>query len=94
MGNSTQNQVVDLAAVSEWLGTPLGDSLLKRESRVVEEAFDGIFGEQCLQLGHWGNSPGFLRFARTQRCALIAEQRHGDGPAAIGQLHRLPIEND
>ena len=94
MGNSTHNQVVDLAAVSEWLRTPLGDSLLKLESRAVEEAFDGIFGEQCLQLGHWGDSPGFLRFARTQRCALIAEQPLGDGPAAIGQLHRLPIESD
>jgi len=94
MGNSTHNPVVDLAAVRRWLETPLGDSLLKQELRVVEEAFDGIFGEQCLQLGHWGEPRSFLRFARTQRCALIAEQPLGDGPAAIGQLHRLPIESD
>ena len=94
MGNSTHNPVVDLAAVRRWLETPLGDSLLKQELRVVEEAFDGIFGEQCLQLGHWGEPRSFLRFARTQRCALIAEQALGDGPSAIGQLHRLPIESD
>lgn len=79
---------------SEWLETPLGASLLQQESRVVEEALDGIFGEQCLQLGHWGESRTFLRFARTQRSALIAETAGEDGQFAIGQLHRLPVASD
>lgn len=94
MGNSTHNQEVDHTAIRGWLKMPLGDSLLKQESRVVEEAFDGIFGELCLQLGVWGEPRGFLCFARTQRCALIAEQTLGEGPSAIGHLHRLPIESD
>ena len=80
--------------VSEWLATPLGESLLQQESRVVEEAFDGIFGEQCLQLGHWGDAYTFLRFARTQRSALIAETGAEDGAFALGQLHRLPVASD
>jgi len=54
-----------------WLTTPLGKALLAQESRVVEEAFDGMFGEQCLQLGLWGDDKTFLRHARTQRTALI-----------------------
>ena len=37
-----------------WLATPLGEALLQQEFRLVEEALDGIFGEQCLQLGLWG----------------------------------------
>ena len=97
MGNSIQKPVQDLAAVQDWLRTPFGDSLLQQESRVVEEAFDGIFGEQCLQLGNWGDPRTFLRSARTQRCSLIAEAVVGEEPsaiAAIGQLHRLPIESD
>ena len=49
-----------------WLKTPLGEALLQQESRVVEEALDGLFGEQCLQLGLWGEPNAFLRFARTQ----------------------------
>ena len=41
------------------------------ESRIVEEAFDGIFGEQCLQLGRWGDAQAFLKHSRTQRKWLL-----------------------
>ncbi len=81
-------------SVQNWLETPLGEALLRQEARVVEEAFDGIFGEQCLQLGMWGEERTFLRFARTQRSALIAEANGTRKPSAIGQLHRLPVEDD
>ena len=77
----------------DWLQTALGEALLQQESRVVEEALDGIFGEQCLQLGMWGESRTFLRFTRTQRCCLIAEDKPGE-PSAIAELHRLPVESD
>ncbi len=77
----------------EWLQTPLGEALLQQEIRVVEEALDGVFGEQCLQLGCWGENRTFTRFARTQRCFLIAETLTGQ-PCAVGELHRLPVESD
>ena len=77
----------------EWLKTPLGAALLQQEARVVEEALDGIFGEYCLQLGLWGDNRTFLRFARTQRCSLIAETAEGE-PSAIAEMHRLPVESD
>ncbi len=66
---------------------------MQQEARVVEEAFDGIFGEHCLQLGLWGDNRTFLRFARTQRCVLIAETTVGE-PGAVGEFHRLPVESD
>jgi SAM-dependent methyltransferase len=78
----------------QWLTTPLGRALLARETRVVEEAFDGIFGEVTLQLGLWGESKTFLRHARTQRSSLIDEAAAESAPSAIGQLHRLPIADD
>lgn len=88
-----------------WLKTPLGEALVQQESRVVEEAFDGIFGEQCLQLGLWGEANTFLKHARTQRTALIHDGSVGeapvgaasaatDGRSVIGQLHRLPIQDN
>jgi SAM-dependent methyltransferase len=77
----------------EWLKTPLGGALLRQEARLVEEALDGIFGEQCLQLGMWGDNRTFLRFCRTQRCSLIAETPEGE-PSAVGEFHRLPVESD
>jgi len=76
---------------------------VQQESRVVEEALDGIFGEYCLQLGLWGEANTFLRHARTQRSSLIDEAMFRPvaaaaaataGPSAIGQLHRLPIASD
>jgi SAM-dependent methyltransferase len=82
---------------SRWLATPLGQALLSLEARVVEEAFDGIFGEQCLQVGCWGDPRGFLRFARTQRSLCLAEDLGGTGenrPGACGEPHRLPIASD
>ncbi len=79
--------------VREWLETPLGEALLQREARVVEEALDGIFGEQCLQLGMWGERRTFMRFTRTQRCALIAAAALGE-PCAVGEPHRLPVESN
>ena len=46
-----------------WLGTPLGQSLLALEGRLAEDVLDGVFGEETLQLGYWGESRTFLRFA-------------------------------
>ena len=86
-------QVVRSQLTQEWLQTALGEALLQQESRVVEEALDGIFGEHCLQLGMWGDSRTFLRFTRTQRCCLIAEDKLGE-PSAVAELHRLPVESD
>ena len=93
--------------MQQWLSTPLGAALVQQESRVVEEAFDGIFGEQCLQLGLWGEANTFLKHARTQRTCLIdtganpvgaasvgAALAATEGPSLIGQLHRLPIASD
>jgi len=85
---------IDTAHKTEdWLDTPLGEALLQRETRLVEEALDGMFGEYCLQLGAWGDSRTFLRFTRTQRCALITESPVGE-PSAIGEFHRLPVDSD
>lgn len=66
---------------------------MQQESRVVEEALDGIFGEHCLQLGLWGDNRTFTRFARTQRCCILSETAE-DGPSAVAELHRLPVESD
>jgi SAM-dependent methyltransferase len=71
----------------------LGDALVQQESRIVEEALDGIFGEQCLQLGHWGESNTFLKHARTQRTWLM-DVGAPHGRDVIGQFHNLPIQDD
>jgi len=85
---------VDRSQITQdWLQTPLGSALLQHEVRVVEEALDGVFGEQCLQLGLWGENRTFMRFTRTQRCSLVAETSFGE-PCAVGDLHRLPIDSD
>jgi SAM-dependent methyltransferase len=61
-----------------WFATALGRLLLARERTVVGAALDDIFGNQFLQIGHWGASDNFLPLARTPRSALIA------GPGAPG----------
>lgn len=82
------------AAITHWLSTELGQSLQQLESRIVEQALDGVFGEQCLQLGLWGEARSFLKFARTQRCGSIAPPDGGGEtalPSVFGELHQLPV---
>jgi SAM-dependent methyltransferase len=85
------------ADTRNWLETPLGQILLTQESRLVEEVLDGLFGEESLQLGLWGDPKTFLRFSRTQRSASIANPLnvlHDESPSAYGRMHRLPIASD
>lgn len=80
-----------------WLDSPIGQALLDQESRLVEEALGGLFGQECLQLGLWGEPKTFLRFARTQRSASIASPPNATAdatPSALGRFHRLPIASD
>jgi SAM-dependent methyltransferase len=84
-----------LDAARQWLETPFGQALLAQETRLVEEALDGMFGEQCLQLGLWGEANAFIRYARTQRAATISDWPLKDEvPGAVGALHRLPVASD
>ena len=80
-------------SVGKWLASPLGSALVQQETRVIEEALDGIFGEQCLQLGRWGEANSFLKHARTQRTCLMDIGAPG-GRDIIGQFHNLPIQDD
>jgi SAM-dependent methyltransferase len=82
-------------AIAQWLATELGQALQQMEARVVELALDGVFGEECLQLGLWGEPRSFLKFARTQRCASIAPPDNREGvPGVFGELHQLPVASD
>lgn len=84
-------------AVHRWLQSPLGEALQETEMRMVEEAFDGVFGEYCLQLGLWGEPRAFLKIPRIRRTACIAEPDcvMGDAaPDAYGALNLLPVASD
>ena len=91
-------------SVQAWLQTALGSALLAQESRLVEESFDGIFGEQCLQLGLWGDRQTFLRHSRTQRKWLIDEGSVGAtelegtaefvGAASSRDRGKMPLPQD
>jgi SAM-dependent methyltransferase len=60
-------------ALDAWLAGPLGQRLLEAEAREVGTALEDVFGNQFLQVGHWGHEATFLPLARTPRRALVAE---------------------
>lgn len=64
----------DPDSLVDWFATPLGRALIDREQAVVRLAFEQVFGAYLLQIGGWGPPNAFLSLARTQRCALVAEQ--------------------
>ena len=78
-----------LTPLDAWFDGPLGRFLLSAERREVAAALEDVFGNQFLQIGHWGPRATFLPYARTPRRALIAEPRaSGD---LISHASQLPI---
>jgi SAM-dependent methyltransferase len=79
--------------LEEWLAGPLGRALLDAERAEVEQAFERVFGLQCLQVGSWGPEDLFLAHARTQRRALLSA-RAGVGAAVRAHDDALPLQSD
>jgi SAM-dependent methyltransferase len=83
----------DSRTVMDWLATPLGRRCLANEQRLIRGALERKFGEQFLQIGAWGARNSFLRFARTQRRALI-DWRPGVAADLISDPEQLAVASD
>ncbi len=82
------------AAVDSWLGSGLGQAVLKAESELMVEALDDVFGWELLQLGLWGHRDSLLSGCRTRRHAVIANEKARSADADVGaRLSQLPIAN-
>lgn len=80
-------------AVTQWLATPLGRRCLANEQRVSRQALERVFGEQFLQIGAWGQRNSFLRYARTQRRALL-DWRPGVAADILSNPEQLAVATD
>lgn len=80
--------------LQEWLGTPIGASLLEVEERLVREMLDGLFGEQFVQIGVWGRRELFLRYARTQSAWVTTTPGSPEAGDVIAEPARLPVASD
>ncbi len=76
-----------------WLNTLTGRNLLREEVRQVRRALDGIFGDQLVQVGVWGEAGLFRRLARTRRAAVFAADTL-PGADAISAPDALGITTD
>jgi SAM-dependent methyltransferase len=83
----------DSTAMADWLATPLGRRCLTNEQRLIRAALDRVFGEQFLQIGAWGGHSSFLRYARTQRRALV-DWRADVAADLISEPEQLAIASD
>ena len=59
----------------------------------MRRTLETVFGEQFLQIGAWGPDDAFLRFARTQRRALV-DWRGEVGADLISEMGRLAVASD
>lgn len=83
---------IEVTVSTDWLTTPLGRRCLVNEQRAVRRALDRVFGEQLLQIGDWGGPETFLRYARTQRAALVSAR--ADGADFVSNSERLAVATD
>lgn len=82
-----------LETIADWLGTPLGRRCLANEQRLARRVLERVFGEQLLQIGCWGGRHTFLRYARTQRKALV-DWRTDSGADLVCDTSALAIASD
>lgn len=82
----------DSPTITDWLATPLGRRCLANEQRAMRLALDRVFGEQLLQIGLWGARGTFLRYARTQRRALVDWE--SDSADILSDPEQLGIASD
>jgi len=80
--------------LSDWLTTPLGRRCLRNEQRLVRAALDRVFGEELLQIGIWGAPDQLVRFARTQRAAVLGAPAQQSGSDIVSVYDRLAIASD
>lgn len=94
-GGVFQSSVVadETRTLDGWLTTPLGRRCLAAEQRLVRRTLERVFGEQLLQIGLWGRADAFLRYARTQRTALV-DWRNATGAQVLCDTHALAIATD
>jgi SAM-dependent methyltransferase len=77
----------------DWLNTSGGRNLLREEVRQVRKALEGVFGDQFLQVGTWGDAGLFRRLARTRRTAICAESPTA-GADLVSAFDSLSIASD
>lgn len=78
---------------SEWLQSPLGESLLAAEQGLLRPVLEGVFGETFVQVGGWGAPDLFTMLARTQR-AFVAGQPATTGVDVTLAPEQLPFLTD
>lgn len=78
---------------TEWLQTPLGQSLLAAEQDLLRPVLEGVFGEAFVQVGRWGAPDLFTTLARTQR-TLVAGQNATAGVDVALEPEQLPFLTD
>ena len=59
----------------------------------MRRVLERVFGEQLLQIGCWGGRQAFLRYARTQRKALVDWRTDGE-PDLVCDPSQLAIASD
>jgi len=91
--STTRRTSTNDVSPGEWLATPLGRRCLANEQRLIRQALERVFGEQFLQIGSWGAKHSFLRYARTQRRALI-DWRPNKSADLICDPEQLAIASD
>ena len=90
----TVSSVTDASRVPiGWLSTPLGRRCLASEQRLTRRALERVFGERLLQIGAWGRTDSFVRYARTQRSALL-DWRPEVGADVVSAATHLAVASD
>jgi SAM-dependent methyltransferase len=79
---------------TNWLATPLGRRCLSNEQRLVRQVLDRVFGEELLQVGIWGAPDAFVRYARTQRVAVVDDTVGTGQLDVVSRADRLAIAAD
>jgi SAM-dependent methyltransferase len=85
--------MADLEPVlQQWQRGRLGRALIQAEAQLLAGTFDGVFGQELLQLGVWGIGRELMAPARIRRQSVVADMAQpAEGADLLAHLAHLPI---
>lgn len=80
----------ELDVLQDWLSTPRGRLLVRRQRRQLLEILPHLFGYRLLLIGDWGFDRDLLESSATL-CSWVLGRSHGGGVDVIMDGQSLPI---
>lgn len=84
-----------LPQIRDWFQSDLGQQMLEREQKIVDEMMEGVFGYHLLQVGLLPNKALYGKAEASHKFMMLPDASHeGDESVLVGSADVLPLASE